>query len=147
MRNRTSLKDEADKTILLIFNVSTSTSGHCWPQSASELQGLVLGRAGCFYVLWDLLLAEFLVWKRKYLHTSFPLLNSMPPSPALQVLALTHLGTRGAIPMPRPGSGRAPGAALLQTPCLCQPSQTTRANTTCHRADKHAEVEPTIFIS
>ena len=77
---------------------------------------------------------------------AFPCLTLCPPSPALQVSALTHLGTHGAIPMPQPGSGRAPRAALLQTPCLCQPSQTTRANATCHRTDKCTEVEPTIFV-
>lgn len=75
------------------------------------------------------------------------LLHALQPSLALQVLALTNLGTHRAIPMPRPGSGLEPDLEPLEPPCSRSSVwQTTRANATCHRTDKRTEVETTILV-
>lgn len=119
-------------------NQLQSCKGLCW----EELDGYT--RSGtCF--LWNF-------WCRKEnicTQASPALLHALQLSLALQVLALTSLGTHGAIPMPRLDSGVGPDSGPLEPPCsrssVCQPSQ-TRANVTCRRTDKCTEVETIILV-
>lgn len=117
LKNRASPRDEAGKTLLLIFNISASTTGHCWTQPASELQGLDVSMCSqtCF-------LQSSWCEKANIYTQVLPCLR--PSSTA--GLGLTQLGTPEPIPVPSQAA-----EPTCSRSCSCQPSQAKRANTAC----------------
>lgn len=136
LKNRASLRDEAGKTLLLTFNISTSTTGHCWTQPDSELQGLDVYMCSESYFLQS-------SWSEKAnIYTQVFLCLTLSPRPALQVLALTQLGTHRAPSLPRQG----PRADLLHILGLLSALLDNKSKHNLHRGDKHPEVKSAICV-
>lgn len=134
LKNRPSLRDEASKTLLLIFSINTSRTGHCWTQPASELQGLDV------YVCSETCFLQSSWSEKANIYTQvFPCFAPRPP--ALQVSALTQLGTHRA-PSPAPARPRqGPRANLLQIPGLLSALLENKSKHNLQRGDKHSEVK------